>query len=266
MRLHLHRMPDDPTLVSVMYGPMVLGGLLGTEGISREMFLSTSQRAHHHTPQIAVPFLVVENDDPATWMEPVADHVLTFRTRGVGMPEDVTLVPFHRLFAQRYSIYWRLLTKGTPECEEATAREKNRQRRMARTIDNMAMGDGAIEWEHKFAGERTRTGDHQGRPWRDARDGGWFQYRMTVLPQQPVVLACAYWGSDGGGREFDILVDGEKLATVVLDSDRPGEFFEIEYPLPEELTRGKQTVLVKFQAHAGKTAGGLFGLDVLRAE
>ena len=266
MRLHLHRMPDDPTLVSVMYGPMVLGGLLGTEGISREMFLSPSQRARHRTPQIAVPFFVVEDDDPATWIEPVADHVLTFRTRGVGVPEDVTLVPFHRLFAQRYSIYWRLVTGGTPECEEAMAREKDRQRRMARTIDNMVMGDGAIEWEHKFEGERTRKGDQQGRPWRDAHDGGWFQYRMTVLPEEPVVLACTYWGSDDGGREFDILVDGEKLATVVLDSARPGEFCEVEYPLPEEFTRGKKTVLVKFQAHDGKLAGGLFGLDVLRAK
>ena len=31
-----------------------------------------------------------------------------FRTRGIGQPSDVSLIPFYRLHHQRYSVYWRL--------------------------------------------------------------------------------------------------------------------------------------------------------------
>jgi hypothetical protein len=59
-------------------------------------------------------------------------------------------------------------------------------------------------------------------------------------------------------------VDGERLATQTLDNNRPGEFYEEAYPLAERLTRGKQKVTLKFQAHAGKMAGGVFGCSILR--
>ncbi len=34
MSLHLHPMPDDDTLQAVMYGPLVLAGDLGREGVT----------------------------------------------------------------------------------------------------------------------------------------------------------------------------------------------------------------------------------------
>jgi len=36
--------------------------------------------------------------------------------------------------------------------------------------------------------------------------------------------------------------------------------------LAADLTRGKDKVTVKFQAHAGNTAGGVFGCQMLKAE
>ncbi|HEX9217826.1 MAG TPA: glycoside hydrolase family 127 protein, partial [Gemmatimonadales bacterium] len=37
MSLHLHAMPDDPTLAAVMYGPLALAGRLGTEGLTPDV-------------------------------------------------------------------------------------------------------------------------------------------------------------------------------------------------------------------------------------
>jgi len=45
----------------------------------------------------------------------VAGSPLTFRTKGVGKPTDVTLVPFYRLFDERYAIYLRMLLPGQEE-------------------------------------------------------------------------------------------------------------------------------------------------------
>jgi DUF1680 family protein len=36
MNVHAHPMPDDPTLQAFMYGPLVLAGALGNEGLSYE--------------------------------------------------------------------------------------------------------------------------------------------------------------------------------------------------------------------------------------
>lgn len=72
--------------------------------------------------------------------------------------------------------------------------------------------------------------------------------------------------SDGGNRVFDILVDGAKLATERLQNNQPGKFYDQVYPFTESLNKGKSKITVKFQAHPGAWAGGIFGLRILKAE
>jgi hypothetical protein len=60
-------------------------------------------------------------------------------------------------------------------------------------------------------------------------------------------------------------VDGTKIGTQSLNNNRPDEFFDVAYPIPPELIRGKQKVTVKLQAHPGEFAGGLFGCRTVRA-
>jgi len=63
-----------------------------------------------------------------------------------------------------------------------------------------------------------------------------------------------------------VLLDGEKIATQKLNNNRPDRFYDEVHPLPEKLTQGKERITVKFQAHPGSTAGGVFGLRVLRGQ
>jgi len=79
-------------------------------------------------------------------------------------------------------------------------------------------------------------------------------------------LLVTYWGSDVGARVFDILVDGTPVATQKLDRNQPNRFFDQLYPIPPQLTKGKQKVTVRFQAHPGNIAGGVFDLRMLRAQ
>jgi hypothetical protein len=55
-------------------------------------------------------------------------------------------------------------------------------------------------------------------------------------------------------------------ATVTLDNNRPGEFFEETYPIPEQIAHGKEKITVRFQAHPKKTAGGVFACTLLISE
>jgi len=108
MALHLHPMPDDPSLVAVMYGPLVLAGKLGTEGLTPAVLRAepTKPRTVPEYQAAAVPAPdFTASGDPATWIKR-KDGALEFAT--AGQKADVTLVPFHRLFDERYAIYWRI--------------------------------------------------------------------------------------------------------------------------------------------------------------
>ncbi|MCR4415252.1 MAG: glycoside hydrolase family 127 protein [Thermoguttaceae bacterium] len=262
MGLHLHPMPDDPTVVAVMYGPLVLAGRLGTQGPAPEQL-----RAATPAPQgkpAAAPWFVADGDDPSAWIRPVAGRPLEFRT--VGQSVDVTLVPLCRLFGECYAVYWNVYRRGSPAHQARLADDRRRARRAARTVDAVEIGDPSSESQHDFRGERTESGAGGAGRWRHATAGGWFSYRLKVPADTPTVLCCTYWGGDTPPRRFDILIDGTPIATQELDRNRPGEFFDVEYPVPPELTRGKSQITVRFQARPGNIAGGVFGLALLRRD
>jgi hypothetical protein len=71
-----------------------------------------------------------------------------------------------------------------------------------------------------------------------------------------------YWGEDRE-RQFDILVDGQKLATERLTGSHPGAYFDQVYALPVELTKDKQKVTVKIQG-SNTWVGGVFGVRVMK--
>jgi DUF1680 family protein len=103
MQLHIEAMPDEPTTQAILYGPLVLAGKLGSEGLTKEMIIGPLGPSIRRHP-IDVPAFRASNADLTSWIRPVAGEPLTFRT--TGQAKDVTLIPFHRLFGERYSVYW----------------------------------------------------------------------------------------------------------------------------------------------------------------
>lgn len=256
MSLRLETLPDNPQRAAILYGPTVLAGELGPEN---EPVVNGLMLA---------PALITENKPLTDWVKPVSGEPNKFQTTGVGKPRDVALYPFYRMHHRRYSVYWDFFTPQQWVLREADYKaELERARELeARTIDFAQPGEMQPEREHNMQGERTEAGEHEGRKWRHARDGGWVSFDLKVLPEQPVSLVSTYWGSETGARSFDILIDGVKIAAQSLHNDKPGKFFEVTYAIPEELTRGKTKLTVRFQARPGNTAGGFFGLRVVRRE
>lgn len=247
--LRIETMPDDPNLIALLRGPVVLAGVLGSQ----------------NTPQPRVPVLVTQGKPPQVWTRLLRGNPPTYRTHGVGRPNDVRLIPFYQVHHQRYTVYWRVVTEAEWQRLEAAYQEEQRRLKEleVRTVDEVHIGDDASEREHNLQGEATSSGDFTDKRWRHAVNG-WFSYDLKVLPDQQVELLCTYWGSDTGNRQFDILVDGVKIAEQTLNNDRPGEFFDVIYRIPKELTRGKQKVTVRWQARPGHIAGGVFGVRVLK--
>jgi uncharacterized protein len=264
MKLHMEPLPGTTNLVAVLYGPIVLAGELGMNGMPPST-CAKDQTQFLHWPTPPAPVFVATPDALLKHIQ-ATGRPLTFRTRGMGQPEDVTLVPLYRIHDQRYSVYWNIFTESEWKAHEA-GRQAEMQRQKAletRTVDSVQPGEKQSERDHRVQGEKSDPVEALGRSLRHAYDGGWFAYDLSVPANARADLMITYWGGETGNRTFDILVDGRKIATQSLHQDDPGHFWDKSYPLAEELTKGKTKVTVKFQAHPGNYAGGVFGLRVLK--
>ena len=244
MSLRLEPVPDMSNRAAVMYGPILLAGDLGPVSGPRP-----------------VPILVTNGHSVGTWTHQVPGLPLTFETRGVGRPGDITLTPFYMMHDRMYGVYWDCVTER--EWQEREARAKSELARLrslqSRTVDSLLIGEPSAERAHRFEGEVTTIGHYRGRTWRQAAGTGWFSYEMNSRPDARLQLVVTYWGSETEKREFDIIVDGRTVATENLSRNSPGEFFDAAYLLPPDLTRGKGTLSIRFSPHRGAIAGRVFG-------
>jgi DUF1680 family protein len=111
MSLHLRTARDKKNLTTIMYGPIVLAGELGTKGMPSDV--SSSQSAHSGASDPPVPVLLIDaKKDLSSWLKRVPGDTLRFKTVGVGKPNDVTLIPLADLHHQRYTVYWETMAPG----------------------------------------------------------------------------------------------------------------------------------------------------------
>jgi hypothetical protein len=249
-------MPDNPNRKAVFYGPTLLAADLGPVD----------------DPEAGGPFyvpaMVTDGKPVSEWVKPVSLETLTFKTEAAGRPRDITLVPFHRLHDRRYTVYLDEFdaAQWSARQSEYQTEQIRFQALEARTMDVLRIGEMQPERDHALKGENTSAGEAFGRKWRHAVNGGWFAVDLNVAPDQPRELLVTSWGSDSGNRVFDVLVENEKLATQRLEGNQPDKFFDVAYAIPPALLAGKETVNVRFQAHPGATAGGVFGARMLKSE
>jgi hypothetical protein len=265
MSLRLEAMPDDPKMVALLYGPVVLAGDLGRDGLGDARRYGPSAPQMGRVKPIEIPGFIGEVKDLLAKVKPIPGAPLIFKTVGLARSHDVTLLPFYRVFEPRYTVYWKVYApieweRRRAELAAVEARRKTIERL---TVDAVNINEEESERDHNLQGEGLLDGTFDGKRWRGAR--GWFSYELKVEPDKPLTLVCTYRGSEGRLRSFDILVDGEKVATQTLEI-HPGELFDFEYPLPEQLTRGKQRVTVKFQAQPNSIAGSVFDVRVAQLD
>jgi DUF1680 family protein len=259
MSLHAEQLTGHSEYAAFLYGPVLLAGELGTAGLKRSDFYGDGVSSDHN--QLAqnkisvdeVPVMIGSPESALSHIVRRSGTPLAFQTSGLAKPNDVTLAPFYSLHFQRYAIYWRFQTS------DAYLRDHANDKLV---VDHVHVGEDQSEASHALVVDHSRTGSASDpfSHWRDAT--GSFGYTVKVLPDQPATLRCTYWGSDTG-RVFDVVVDGNVIATQTLSGAKPNGYLDVDYPLPLAFTTGKSSVTVRFQAHATSTAGGLFDLKVL---
>ena len=102
MHLRVEAMPDDQKQQAFLYGPLVLAGDLGSDGLTDQMITGPNVPPIRRAPQIEIPEL---HGDPLNFIKP-AGEPLRFRTSG--QTKDVSLSPINSIFERRYNVYWQV--------------------------------------------------------------------------------------------------------------------------------------------------------------
>jgi len=248
MHLRFEATPDDPTVVAVLSGPLVLAADLGPA----------------ETPYAGPAPALVGEDLPSGFL-PVPGQPQSFRTAGGARPTDLPFKPFYAQYDRRSAVYLRRFGAAEWEQERATlAAEEIRLKAIeARSVDTLHLGEMQGERDHGLKAEISYPVVYRGRNGRDARSGGFFEFTMRTRPG-PLLLRATYWGEERR-RSFRILVDGTPIATERLDGDGPGEFIDRDYLLATSLTADKARITVRFEPEPGHSAGPVFGCRLLGA-
>jgi hypothetical protein len=259
MSLHMEGLPDDPHIQALLYGPVVLAGDLGTAGLENVKRYGPSEPPVDRVPSVDVPTFVANSSaDVIAHVKPVAGSPLTFRTSGLGKPNDATLIPLYRTFEPRYTVYWTVYNAAEYDAHKAElAAEAAKHRDIeSRTIDRVDLGSDDSEKAHAFTSSGGGDGFVEQRRWRDAGRGGFLSYTLKLRPDAPASIVCTFRGSEGQRRAFDVLVDGQKVASETLEY-HPAELLDREYQIPDALTRGKSSVTIRLVPQANARTGGL---------
>jgi len=239
--LHFSRMPDYPNRTAIMYGPVVLAGKLGTKQMNAAMINGMGEDVERLSKEAAampVPKFVTDETELAKWIKPVDAKKLIFKTVNAGIPEEVTLIPFYRLFGERYSIYFDVYSK-----QEWTAFQKQRIKVPDGSLDKFVFGDKFSNDEHDYQAWTAEKGEQEGRKWVKTRQ--WFRFEMNIAPDKPVILRTTYYG-DESPSEYFICIDGIKMNTPKV-AKHGNEFYTMDYELPYELTKGKERIGIQFK-------------------
>lgn len=103
--LRLERAKDDSAMVSVFYGPILLAGELGRDGMPND---SADSEANMKNPPVPVPDIVSSSQNPADWLQLVPNEKLAFVAQNAGPANGIYFRPLYEVHHQRYSVYWRM--------------------------------------------------------------------------------------------------------------------------------------------------------------
>ena len=113
------------------------------------------------------------------------------------------------------------------------------------------------------ASQNSYVSEAFGKHGREARGGGFFEFNMKVDPGATDSLLVTYIGADKN-RKFDIMVDGQVIATENLEGGQSDKFYDKTYAIPKQLIQGKTRIRVRFDARYRSTAGRAFSIRVIR--
>jgi hypothetical protein len=275
MHTQLEQMPNVPTYMAMMHGPILLAARTGTEDM-KGLVADDSRWGHiangKKLPIDKAPIIIEDNiSQLPEKLKPIPGKPLQFTASEIEMKNavDVVFEPFFQIHDSRYMMYWMTLTNAqyASYMDSIANEEEQKIALQKRTVDFVAPGEQQPEADHGMQKSNSNTGNRLDEFWRDARNEGYFSYDLSTNAETDLSLMVRYWGAEWGNRKFEIYIDDEKLVTEDNTNRwNQSTFQNVVYTIPSTMLKGKDKVRVKFQALPGNTAGAVHYIRLVKKE
>lgn len=248
--LRTEPLPDNPSRVAVMWGPLVLAGDFGQRVPNTE------------SAPIDFPVFPYADRSLTDWLRPVEGKPGTFKAT-LANGKEITLAPFYTVHDRRYSTYWDLFTPAQWAERQAIylAEQARRNRLAAATVAYVQLGEMQPERDFNFQGEGSATLRTDGQPGRTG--GKWVSVDVSVNQPTKLFLAITTLSAETQ-PELHPAINGVQLAQIGRQQEANSRFADVVYEIPAALLTEKSKVTIRLQATEGKTLSAVYGLRVLR--
>ncbi len=258
--------------IAYEYGPVVLAADLGPVAGAAGVEENISNETRIDSVTADVPYIVTGGADPKDMVTATDASKLTFKIDGhySSDGEGIMLKPFFEIHHSFHNVYWNLDSGG----------DEYEMWLNDITIDRVEPDGQQDEIGHELISESSHQGTFtsgtSSYSYRDAFGSAdaYFQYTMKVNGDSQNYLFVRYWGSDVPftkegvqyTRDFNIYVDGDLVASQVINNDKPNSPYDVFYDLPREYTDGKDYITVRFAVkNASTCAGGMLQMRTTTA-
>lgn len=286
--------PNYTDYIAFRYGPMLLGAQVSAstaeeakaKGLPQEQLQNEYGGAGRmdHAPGsrassknlTSAPLLIGNRKDVLSRITKNDDAALSFTIdasrEGVGSYTwgRLTLVPFYQIHHARYMCYWYQQTADVYANSTMAQTEAANEALASRTIDFVAPGEQQSEAGHEYNySSDSSTGEYNTEHYRDARANGYIQYTLynNSGVEENLSILLRFNLADKG-RRATLTVDGSTLADITIPatakhSDGNG-FYNVEYPIPADLAKGKKQFVVRLTASSSTLCPGIYYVRLLK--
>ena len=288
MEMSYETCPNYTDYIAFKYGPILLAANVSAEGETLPNEYAGAGRMDHAPGSMAssknllsAPLLIGERANVLSRIQPLDLSKLTFTIdagrEGVETYKwtTLTLQPFYQIHHARYSCYWYQQTAENFANSSMAQTEAANEALLARTLDFVAPGEQQSEAGHEYKySSDSNKGNYNGENYRDAQSGGYVQYSLfnNEGVTERLAIMCRFTTADRG-RKATLAVNGKTIADITIPSSYKGVesngFFNIEYPIPAELTVNadgspKKKFIVRLSATGNTSNPGLYYLRLVK--
>jgi hypothetical protein len=296
MELRYEECPNYTDYIAFKFGPILLGAptTAATEAEARTTGLSYEQLRNEyagegrmdHSPGAmsrplnltTAPLLIGQRNDVLQRVQLIDAGALRFTIDasrpGVGSYKwsRLSLMPFYLIHHQRYMCYWYQQTAENYAQSDMAKSEAAMEALQQRTIDFVAPGEQQSEAGHEYNySSDSHAGEYNGEHYRDARAGGHIQYTLSNNSgiDEGLSIMLRFTAADRG-RHATLTIDGQQVADIVISgqvrTEGSGRFFNMEFPIPAELAKGKKQFVVRLAASGNSLCPGLYYVRLLKSD
>lgn len=252
MTLRTEGFADNQNRLAIMFGPIVLCAETEFDAEPRIIVSEMDKIVEGIKPADGQPLQFVGSD---TMFQTIS-----------GKSSSPLFKPLYAEYKKGFTVYWDAFAPSEwDNIKEKYSADLAKTRALeTRTTDWIQLGEMQPERDHNLEAVRSGAGDFVNRKFRRADARGWFSFDMKVDPEKAMELLAIYSGTER--CEFEIHIDDQLLVAQKLADNNPGEFIDRIYAIPEEMTKGKELVKVKFIPAGTSYVGRVFGCRMMTKE